>query len=80
MPGSERSKVPVSAVTWDRAIQLLIAAGMFYLGISGWFGEGLSAALRIGSLLPVLSALLGWSPRHGFRGVQTGGLSPRDRL
>lgn len=79
MSGSDGFQMGVQALRRDRAVFLLIAAGMFYLGISGWFAEGLSAALRIGSLIPFLAAILRWSPRPQVLGApEQGAGEPRE--
>lgn len=56
---------------WDRWLRLLVGAGLLFLG---WWGDGGSlamVALRIFGCLPVLTALLGWSPLYSLMGFST---------
>jgi hypothetical protein len=64
-------RLPLNQARWDRQLRFALAIGLFALGLSGLFGETLSATLRIAALVPFATAVLGWCPAYDALGFST---------
>ena len=64
-------QLPQNQARWDRQLRIAIAVVLFALGLSGLFGETLSAGLRIAALVPLATAALGWCPIYDALGRST---------
>jgi hypothetical protein len=53
---------PENLPGWDRAARIALGVALFLIGAMGLFAEPAAAAIRVASLLPLVSAAMGWCP------------------
>ena len=77
MDHEDMPEPPENLGSRDRALRILVAVAMLALGLSGILAEEPSSAVRIASLVPLLTGAVGWCPVYTLFGVSTRQAVPR---